>query len=79
MMKTLKHLHWFLIKFRVMSISMLIFVMFLIWDMWEFYQTNFQQLDMSSGGAFGAAWLALIGIIKFCFDHILKAHEKDEE
>jgi len=76
----LDKVHNFIIKFRVVANVLLLCMLYLMFDMWDFYQTNFKDLNtLAESSAFGAAWLAVIGVIKLSLEHILKKNEKDEE
>ena len=67
-----------LTKLRVVSTALMFFVGYLLLQMWDFYQIHYETLEMASGGAFTLAWIALIGILGKCLNHLLEKNYKDE-
>jgi len=67
-----------LTKLRVVSTALILFVCYILMQMWGFYQEHHQTLVMASGGAFSLAWMALIGILGKCLNHLLEKNYKDE-
>ena len=61
----MKDAHIKIKQFRVVYIVQLLFVNYLAFQMWDWYSTNAQALELVSSGAFGAAFLALLGMIKY--------------
>ena len=61
----MKDLHIKLRQYRVVYIAQLLFVNYLAFQMWSWYSANAQALELASSGAFGAAFLALLGMIKY--------------
>lgn len=52
-------------QYRIVYIAQLLFVNYLAWSMWTWYANNSEALELASSGAFGAAFLALLGMIKY--------------
>ena len=67
-----------LTKLRVVSTALIFFVCYMLVQMWDFYQLNHVTLAVASGGAFSLAWIALIGILGKCLNHLLEKNYKDE-
>jgi len=68
-----------LIKLRVVSTALIFFICIVIWNMWVFYKDNHLLMELSSGGAFSLAWIALIGLLGKCLNHLLEGNKKDEQ
>ena len=61
----MNNLHITIKRYRAVYVALLVFVCWLTVDMWEWYKVNSEALEMASGGAFGAAFLAMLGMIKY--------------
>ena len=61
----MKDFHLVIKKYRVIYIMQLVFVNYMAWSMWEWYSHNAEALELASSGAFGAAFLSLLGMIKY--------------
>ena len=73
----MKDLHIKIKQYRLIYIALLYFVCHLTWDMWEWYQLNAKALEYASGGAFGAAFLATLGMIKYGLEGLRQDSEHD--
>ena len=69
----------FLIKLRVVSTALIIFICIIIWNMWVFYKGNHLTMELSSSGAFSLSWIALIGLLGKCLNHLLEGNKRDEQ
>lgn len=79
-MKTLINaLKYTLTSLRIVSTALIVFVCYLLMQMWGFYQEQHTTLLIASGGAFATAWIALIGILGKCLNHLLEKNYKDDE
>ena len=73
----LKNAHIVIKQYRLIYILMLAFVCLMTWDMWNWYKINAESLEMASSGAFGAAFLAMIAIVKFGLEGLRQDSEHD--
>ncbi len=73
----MQDLHIKIKQYRVVYISLLLFVCFMTFDMWEWYKTNASEIEMAASGAFGAAFLAFAGMIKFGLEGLRQDSEHD--
>lgn len=64
-------------QYRVVYIVLLIFVCWLTLDMWSWYKLNAQILEYASSGAFGAAFLSCLGMIKFGLEGLRQDNKDD--
>jgi hypothetical protein len=55
-------------RYRLVYISLLVFVMSLTWDMWTWYKLIALELEVAGAGGFSAAFISMIGIIKFALE-----------
>jgi len=73
----MKNLHIIIKQYRIVYIAQLLFVNFLAYEMWTWYATNSAALELASSGAFGAAFLALLGMIKYGLEGLRQDSEHD--
>lgn len=73
----MKDLHIKIKQYRAVYIAQLLFVNFLAYEMWTWYSENASALELPSSGAFGAAFLALLGMIKYGLEGLRQDSEHD--
>lgn len=59
-------------QYRLIYIAQLIFTNWLALSMWEWYKANSAALELASGGAFGAAFLVVLGMVKYNLEGLRK-------
>lgn len=79
MKRLIDKISYTLINLRIISTSLILFVCYILWQMWGFYQINYKALEMASGGTFTLTWMALIGILGKCLNHLLEKNYKDDK
>ena len=70
--------HTILKKFKVIQIVVLIFFLYLTWDMTEFYKSVALELKDWQVSPIFAYLTALIGVIKYCFESISKREDDND-
>jgi len=73
----MKDLHIKIKQFRIVYISLLLFVCFMTFDMWEWYKLNADTIEAAGAGGFSAAFLAFAGMIKFGLEGLRQDSEHD--
>ena len=61
----MKDFHIFIKRYRLVYIAQLLFVNYLAWSMWTWYESNAEAMELAASGAFGAAFLACLGMVKY--------------
>lgn len=75
----LDFMHYYLVKFRVISVFGFVFSCVLLWDAWEFYKDHFKELESFGSAACIAAFMpGFIGLFTTCLNNIAKKHEGHE-
>lgn len=65
----MKPIHIILKQYRAIYVAVALFVAFLIYKMWSFYELNFANLSAEAAAAFSAMFLAMIPILKYVLEN----------
>ena len=68
----LQDFHLTIKRYRMVYIGLILFVCFLTWDMWAWYKDNAKMIEYASAGAFSAAFIAMIGLVKYSLEGLHK-------
>lgn len=76
----MKPLHILLRQYRVLAVILLAFFGILTWDMWEWFQGNYKELDdnMEAAGVFSSLVLLSAGALKWGLENVMKRHDIDD-
>ena len=72
-------LHVTLRQYRVASLVITIFFMYLTWDMWEWYKINHSTMKEWAAAGFVSIILFAAGTVKWSLESMAKRNEKDEQ
>lgn len=76
----MKKLHVWLVRYRVLSIIVVFFSIWLTFDTWIFYKAHYNELKGVEGNTgVGLFLLTAVGLLKFAMDNVRKKHEGHEE
>lgn len=64
-------------QYRVLYVAVTVFVAFMVYKMWAFYEINFMNLTAEAAAAFSAMFLAMIPILKFALENARQDQNHD--
>jgi hypothetical protein len=70
-------LHLTLKRYRVVSIAITLFFLWLGYDAWEWYKVNQATMSEASSASFAAIFLSIIGALKYVLENLNKGCEHD--
>lgn len=73
----MKEFHIIIKQYRIVYVSLIFFVCFMAWDMWAWYKGNADALELASSGAYGAGFLAVLGMVKYALEGLRQDSDHD--
>ena len=72
----LNELHYYLVKFRVLSIGVTAFSGWLLLDAWQFYKLHYSEYEeWGSAVSIGVFITGYMAMLKWAFDYVVRKHE----